>query len=183
MYIYKTNEYIAMEMRVGQDKQSTQMMPDTISKFYVIRSQSEVVVPVVILSLKGTSIKRKQSSVQGGVILISLYLFIHLSNNSDLIRFPNKVTINVYKTFGILNYVHMNAFQIILLFYEKYLSVSIHFVKDCLGISLYYSKQIFVKEAKVIFVCLRRLVKSNSTEKPCSICQWEIHCFLTRLIT
>lgn len=63
MYIYKTNEYIAMEMRVGQDKQSTQMMSDTISKFYVIRSQSEIVVPVVILSLKGTSIKRKQSSV------------------------------------------------------------------------------------------------------------------------
>lgn len=63
MYIYKTNEYIAMEMRVAQDKQSTQMMSDTISKFYVIRSQSEIAVPVVILSLKGTSIKRKQSSV------------------------------------------------------------------------------------------------------------------------
>lgn len=114
---------------------------------------------------------------------LSLYLFIHLSNNSDLIRFQNKVTINVYKTFGILNYVHMNAFQIILLLYEKYLSVSIHFVKDCQGISLYYSKQIFVEEAKVIFVCLRRSVKSNSTGKPCSICQWEIHWFLTRLIT
>lgn len=170
-----------MEMRVGQDKQSTQMMSDTISKFYVIRSQSKIVVPVVILSLKGTSIKRKQSSVQGGDL--SLYLFIHLSNNSDLIRFQNKVTINVYKTFGILNYVHMNAFQIILLLHEKYLSVSIHFVKDCLGISLYYSKQIFVEEAKVIFVCLRRLVKSNSTGKPCSICQWEIHWLLTRLIT
>lgn len=52
-----------MEMRVGQDKQSTQMMSDTISKFYVIRSQRKIVVPVVILSLKGTSIKRKQSSV------------------------------------------------------------------------------------------------------------------------
>lgn len=63
MYIYKTNEYIAMEMRVGQDKQSTQMMSDTISKFYVIRSLSKIAVPVVILSLKGTSIKRKQSSV------------------------------------------------------------------------------------------------------------------------
>lgn len=114
---------------------------------------------------------------------LSLYLFIHLSNNSDLIRFQNKVTINVYKTFGILNYVHMNAFQIILLLHEKYLSVSIHFVKDCLGISLYYSKQIFVEEAKVIVVYLRRLVKSNSTGKPCSICQWEIHWLLTRLIT
>lgn len=170
-----------MEMRVGQDKQSTQMMSDTISKFYVIRSQSKIVVPVVILSLKGTSIKRKQSSVQGGDL--SLYLFIHLSNNADLIRFQNKVTINVYKTFGILNQVHMNAFQIILLLHEKYLSVSIHFVKDCLGISLYYSKQIFVEEAKVIVGCLRRLVKSNSTGKPCSICQWEIHWLLTRLIT
>lgn len=61
MYIYKTNEYIAMEIRVGKDKQSKQMMSDTISKFYVIRSQ--IAVPVVILSLKGTSIKRKQSSV------------------------------------------------------------------------------------------------------------------------
>lgn len=90
-----------MEMRVGQDKQSTQMMSDTISKFYVIRSPSKIAVPVVILSLKGTSIKRKQSSVKGADL--SLYLFIHLSNNSDLIRFQNKVTINVYKTFGILN--------------------------------------------------------------------------------
>lgn len=52
-----------MEMRVAQDKQSKQMMSDTISKFYVIRSHSKIAVPVVILSLKGTSIKRKQSSV------------------------------------------------------------------------------------------------------------------------
>lgn len=57
---------------------------------------------------------------------LSLYLFIHLSNNSDLIRFQNKVTINVYKTFSILNYVHMNAFQIILLLYEKYFSVNLY---------------------------------------------------------
>lgn len=61
--IYKTDDYVAMEMKTGQVKQSTQMMSDTISQFYVIRSQSKIAVPVVILSLKGTSIKRKQSSV------------------------------------------------------------------------------------------------------------------------
>lgn len=144
-----------MEMRVGQDKQSTQMMSDTISKFYVIRSQSEIVVPVVILSLKGTSIKRKQSSVQGGDL--SLYLFIHLSNNSDLIRFQNKVTINVSKTSGILNQVFKSFYY----FMKNICQLIYTFCKRLPGYQFILLKADFCRRSKSYICVFKKIGKEQ----------------------